>query len=116
MEVPALFASRWKRIDSEGQHFAARRAPPCTYQIAPKLAHSCSIASAASGAGFGVVINHRRAVSSNSSSAAMAAAGELCQTLGPSLSSITARIGVQLPSSPPSIAQPDHRLSDLLHA
>ena len=36
----------------------------------------------------------RRAVSSISSSVAMAAAGESCHTFGPSRASITARIGV----------------------
>ena len=41
----------------------------------------------------GCVISHSRAVSSSSSSVAIAAAGDSCQTLGPSRSSITARIG-----------------------
>ena len=61
------------------------------------LGSSSSIRDGDSGAGFGWVMHHSRAVSSSSSSVAMAEDGSRCHTVGPNRSSSTARIAVPRP-------------------
>src|SRR6185369_17994084 len=68
------------------------------HQRAPKTRRSSSICVSVNGARVDVLRTISRAVSSSSSSVAMAAAGDSCQTLGPRRSSMTARIGV--PAAP----------------
>lgn len=63
------------------------------YQRAPKARRNSSIWASLSGAGLGTQPRHSLAVSSSSSSTALAASGLVCHTFGPSRSSITARIG-----------------------
>jgi hypothetical protein len=58
------------------------------------LAQLIDLLGVESGSGLRSASSQSRAVSSSSSSAAIAAAGVLCHTLGPSRSSMTARMGV----------------------
>src|SRR5205085_7970547 len=64
-----------------------------SYQRAPNVRRRSSISSSRSGEVSPRPMHHSFAVSSSSSSTAMAAAGESFQTFGPRRSSITARIG-----------------------
>ena len=75
-----------RQVGGKTRHGVSPRAPKAWRKFVDLRGRSAA-------AGRAALISHSRAVSSSSSSVAIAAAGESCQTFGPSRSSITARSG-----------------------